>query len=210
MILTVFGATGGLGKRLVQVAIQQGHEVRAHARTPAKLGIDHPAVIPIRGDLANEDSLREAVIGADAVLSCIGFSKGEDPATYGAGIARIIEAMKSDGIHRFLSISGAGLELPDDHTPFGRRLIIGLLKVFARNVLAGKQHEWQAIRDSGIDWTLVRVARMVDRAPSGVVKVDLHQVSGSPIVAYGGVASWMLDEVNQRNFIQMAPFVSGC
>lgn len=205
----MFGATGGLGQHVVRAALEGGHSVRAHARSPHKLEIEHEQLSVIEGDLSDEDSVREALTGSEAVLSCVGFSKGQDPAVYGRGMQHIVNAMRSADVVRLVSISGAGLEFEGDVSGLGRRLIILLLKLFAKRVLAGKQHEWAVIRESELDWTLVRVARMVDRAPSGSVEVDLHRVSGSPMVAYRDVADWMVEQAQRSEHIHAAPFVSG-
>lgn len=209
MVITVFGATGGLGKQVVRAALEGGHSVRAHARSPQKLEIEHERLSVIEGDLSDEASVCEALTGSEAVLSCVGFSKGQNPAVYGQGMEHIVHAMRAAHITRLVSISGAGLEFEGDASGLGRRLIILLLKLFAARVLAGKQHEWSVIRESELDWTLVRVARMVERAPSGSVEVDLHRVSGSPVVAYRDVADWMVEQTQRSEHIHAAPFVSG-
>lgn len=207
--LAVFGATGGLGQEVVRLALEAGYRVRAHARTPSKLAVRYERLVAVQGDLGDATSIREAVRGADAVLSCVGYAKGQDPAIYGAGLKHVIDAMNTHGVRRLLAISGAGLEIEGDATGLGRRIVIALLKVFARKVLAGKEAEWAVIRDADVDWTLVRVARMVDRRAAGSVAVDRHRVGGSPVVAYADVAAWMLEQVGDKAFIHEAPFVSG-
>lgn len=208
MNLALFGATGGLGRAVLDLALARGLGVRAHARTPSVLP-EHPALHTVHGDFADVDSIGRTLDGSDAVLSAIGYSKGQDPAIYGAGMRALVDAMHKRELTRLIAISGAGLELPGDDTPLSRRLIITALKLFSPKVLAGKEHEWAALRDTELDWTLVRVARMVDRPPEGDVSVDLEGVKGSPTVAYADVARWMLDQAQARTYVRQAPFVSG-
>ncbi len=207
MKLAVFGATGGLGRAVVRAALAGGHTVRAMVRDPAKL--DVAGVEVVVGDLSDSAAMASTVAGVDAVISCVGVVRGGDPAVFGTGMEALVQAMDADGVRRLVAISGAGLELEGDVTGLGRRLIITLLRWFARDVLRGKELEWAAIRTSGVDWTLVRVARMVDRAGAGKVRADLHQVGGSPMVAYEDVAAWMVEEAGARRFVHRAPFVSG-
>ena len=42
MKLTVFGATGGVGREVVTQALDAGHHVTAYVRIPAKLGLTRP------------------------------------------------------------------------------------------------------------------------------------------------------------------------
>lgn len=208
MRVALFGATGGLGRHVLRLALDRGHEVSAHVRSPEALGV-REGLTTVRGDLTDAASIREAIAGCDAVLSCVGHAKGQDPAVYGEGMRHIVDAMGASGIRRLVSISGAGLELDGDASGLGRRIVILLLRVVAGRVLAGKQREWDVISGADLDWTLVRVARMVERPGAGSVSVDLRRVSGSAIVPYPDVAAWMLDRAADASFLRQAPFVSG-
>lgn len=72
MKLLVFGATGGTGSRLVEQALQQGHEVTAFARDPAKIHVKHDNLRVVTGDVLDRDSVNAAVKGQDGVLSALG------------------------------------------------------------------------------------------------------------------------------------------
>jgi uncharacterized protein YbjT (DUF2867 family) len=48
----IFGSTGGTGRQLVEQALEQGHHVTAHARSPEKLGgLSHENLEVRRGDV---------------------------------------------------------------------------------------------------------------------------------------------------------------
>lgn len=219
MRIALFGSTGGLGRAVLAEALSRGLPVRAHARSPGKLAaLQTPATAPdapasalevVQGDLDDAASVAATVEGVDAVVSCAGLTGKQDPEVFGRGMAHVVDAMQAHGVRRVVAISGAGLELDGDLTGLGRRLIITALQAFAGPVLRGKQLEWQAISGADLDWTLVRVARMVDRPAAGSVKVDGRQVAGSPMVAYPDVAAWMLDQLDDPTWVRQAPFVSG-
>jgi uncharacterized protein YbjT (DUF2867 family) len=71
MKLTIFAATGGIGRQVLEQAVAEGHEVTAAVRNPKKLSREIPA---ITADLEAPDPavLEHAVEGADAVLSGLG------------------------------------------------------------------------------------------------------------------------------------------
>ncbi|BCI85104.1 hypothetical protein NIIDMKKI_03100 [Mycobacterium kansasii] len=73
MKITVFGATGGVGKHLVTQALQRGHAVNAVVRDAARLPISSPglSVSTVPG-LEEPTLLRPALRGSDAVLSAVG------------------------------------------------------------------------------------------------------------------------------------------
>jgi uncharacterized protein YbjT (DUF2867 family) len=49
MNLTVFGATGGVGRELVTQALDAGHHVTAYVRNSGKLDLTHPNLTVIAG-----------------------------------------------------------------------------------------------------------------------------------------------------------------
>jgi putative NADH-flavin reductase len=71
MKLTIFAATGRIGRQLLQQGVAAGHEVTAVVRNPAKLSA---GVRAVTSDLSAPDpaALESAVNGADAVLSGLG------------------------------------------------------------------------------------------------------------------------------------------
>jgi uncharacterized protein YbjT (DUF2867 family) len=105
--VTVIAATGGVGRHVVRLALEAGHPVRALARTPSKLGIAHERLEPLRGDVRDPGSLREAVRGAHLVLSCLGNVRGEAPVV-ARGTANLVDAMRREGVARLAIISSIG------------------------------------------------------------------------------------------------------
>ncbi len=209
MQITVLGATGQLGLHVLNQALDAGHLVVAHVRSPDKLTFSDHNLRVVQGSWEEPATFTAAIDGTDAVISCVGFTKGQAPATYGEGMGHVLSAMKAAEVSRLITISGAGLVMPGDAMGLGRRLIIAALKLLARDVLTSKELEWAAIQPSGIDWTLVRVARMIDTPSAGGVEVDTHKVSGKPMVAYRDVAAWILQELEDGRYVQQAPFISG-
>ena len=75
MKLTIFAATGGIGRQILEQAVDAGHDVTAVVRNPQKLPGELPGQVRVvTADLAAPDpaTLKSAVEGADAVLSGLG------------------------------------------------------------------------------------------------------------------------------------------
>jgi uncharacterized protein YbjT (DUF2867 family) len=67
MTILVTGATGNVGRNVVEQLVQRGADVRALVRDPAKA--DFPAVVDIvQGDLLDVDSLRSAFSGVSTLF----------------------------------------------------------------------------------------------------------------------------------------------
>ncbi|MFF2553430.1 NAD(P)-dependent oxidoreductase [Nocardia sp. NPDC058058] len=106
MRITVFGATGGVGSRVVAEAIQRGHQVTAVSRDPGKeRGLPDQATI-IAGDATDPEDIRTAVAGSDLVISATRPGIGDEPQLPKVAAA-LLEALADNDI-RLLVVGGAG------------------------------------------------------------------------------------------------------
>ena len=98
MKLTVFGATGGVGRHVVSQALDCGDEVTAYVRSPAKLEVSDPRLTVIAGELTARDSVRRAVSGADAVINALGPSLDRNATGMPLveGTRNIVDAMEAN------------------------------------------------------------------------------------------------------------------
>lgn len=72
MNVTVFGATGKIGRLVVAALLQAGRHVTVYVRNPAKLDISGPNLTVVQGVLADLGAIQESVRGSDAVISALG------------------------------------------------------------------------------------------------------------------------------------------
>lgn len=114
MKLIVFGATGGVGQEFVKMAVAEGHEVTAFVRTPEKLQTKSGVTI-ITGDAFDPKAVADAIVGHDAVVSCIGSTEGPEKHTSIEKMGRnIADGMEAAGVKRIVYCASAGVfgEIP--------------------------------------------------------------------------------------------------
>src|SRR5262245_51690844 len=106
MKLTVFGATGGIGGHLVDLALAWGDEVTAVVRDASRFPRRSPglyvAEVP---DLTNVDALRPAVEGRDAALSGVGPRSSKDTSVASSTGISILRALDLAGVRRFVAVT---------------------------------------------------------------------------------------------------------
>jgi putative NADH-flavin reductase len=73
MRLTVFGASGATGRRLVEQALGAGHHVTAVTRRPERIP-PRDGLRALGADVADTGAVDAAIAGSDAVLSALGVS----------------------------------------------------------------------------------------------------------------------------------------
>jgi len=204
MKLTIVGATGGIGRLLLEQAVAAGHEVTAVVRTPAKL------TRPVRAvtvDLSEPDraALETAVAGADAVVSGLGPRSQADAGVAARGTEAIIAAMKETGTRRLIVVSAAPLGTvpspaipnPPRHDPgdgfFMRTIFSHVAKTLFRAHYADLAVMEDDLRASGLDWTIVRPPRLSNRPLTGTYRTAYgRNVRGGWIVPRADVAHLML------------------
>ncbi len=113
MILAVTGATGFVGGHLLDLALAEGHQVRALTRRPQQ---PREGVTWIEGSLDRPDSLDRLAEGADAVIHVAGVINAPDPAGFEAGnvtgTAAMLAAAEKAGVKRFVHVSSLAAREP--------------------------------------------------------------------------------------------------
>ncbi|RZU72550.1 putative NADH-flavin reductase [Micromonospora kangleipakensis] len=204
MKLTIVGASGGIGRHLVDQAVAAGDDVTAVVRDPGKL-----AGAPVRvvaADLATADptALRGAVEGADAVLSGLGPRSSADAGIATRGTRALLAAMTAGGVRRIVVVSAApvgtvptpGRPHPPRRDPGDGPLMRYLLGPAIRRVLRRHYADLalmeEVLRDSGLDWTVVRPPRLTDRPLTGAYRTAYgRNVRGGLTVSRADVAHAM-------------------
>jgi putative NADH-flavin reductase len=189
MKLTIFAATGGIGRQALDQAIAAGHDVTAVVRNPRNLSAT-PARI-VTADLADADpaTLASAVAGADAVLSCLGARSKADSE---AGLVRhgtlaITAAMRAAGVRRIVVVSAAPVgtvasparPAPPRYDPgdgfLMRHLLSPITKVAFGTSYADLAQMEDVLRASDLDWTVVRPPRLTNKPLTGSYRMAYDQ-----------------------------------
>lgn len=168
MRLTIFGASGGTGRLLVEQALVGGHEVTAVVRDPARLAVPRrPGLQVITADIMDPAAIVPAVTSTDAVLTAAG-PRGSGPTTVITDSVRsIAAAMSKAGTRRLLALSGSivsddgeGLVLRYVLKPVARR-------TFLRHVCADMREAEAVIAATDLDWTIMRPPALTDGPGTG-------------------------------------------
>jgi putative NADH-flavin reductase len=206
MRLAIFGATGGTGLELTRQALRNGHSVRVLVRDPNRMPLVDANMRVVLGNVLDEESVRKTVLGADAVLSCLGQRNLlRNTRVVSAGTHLIMEAMKAQGVRRLVSESafGAGESLAVANLP--ERLMFATL-LWAP--YADKKLLEREVKASGLEWTILRPTLLTNGAATGRYVVTAGRPTKAR-VARADVAATMLRAVEERLWIGEAQTVTG-
>ena len=105
MKLTVFGATGDIGREVVAQALEQGHQVCAYSRSPEKLNLTHQNLELMKGDVLDPTRVSRAIQGRDAVVCTLGMPILNHDKLRAKGTRNILQAMEEQRVRRFVCLS---------------------------------------------------------------------------------------------------------
>jgi putative NADH-flavin reductase len=204
--IAVLGGTGKAGQYLIKQLLSQGYTVKALARNPEKIEQAGPLIEVLQGNARDYESVHNLLSGCDAVISTLGPS-GKDTDTCSMAVGHIIKTMHELKIPRYIEVSGLGIDTPGDNKGFQTRLIVSILKWFFPAVIEDRQKCYRMLEESSIQWTIVRCPMIKLTDSASHIKTSLLDSPGRKISA-GGLAEFLVNQLNQDQFVRKAPFIS--
>ncbi|MFQ6325910.1 NAD(P)-dependent oxidoreductase [Nocardia sp. CWNU-33] len=203
MRLTIFGATGRTGEHLVHQALAAGHQVTAVVRGAHSIQ-DRPQLRVVPADVMDPGSLTEAIRGADAVLDTIG-SRDKGPTSVATDTAlSITKAMESVGVRRIVLVSNSARIAGPGDDWFTRFVVKPLiLRALLRHSLDDMAAAEQAVRDTALDWTIIRAPQLTDKPAKGSYRTAIERnVTFGIRISRADLAACMLDAAADPQLIR--------
>jgi uncharacterized protein len=200
MTITIFGATGMVGKQLVQFCLLEGHTVNAYGRNVHELIDDaerNTQLHLIKGGLFDKSDVEKAVKGADIVLIALGGAIDGTDQTRSLGIKYIVEAMEKHTVKRIVAIGGMGCLQADDDT------LICETDSFPEQYKAVTEEHLKALsflKHSTLHWTFVCPPMIQPGEPTGIYKTNIDYPAAGGTIFSGDLAHFMLSEAMQSHF----------
>lgn len=201
--LAVIGATGTVGRELLTQALGAGHAVTALARPSATLEAEHPNLRVLRGDVLNDGDVAAAVRDQDAVLVSLG--GGLRDTVRSEGTRTVVRAMQTAGVRRLVcqTTLGAG-DSRGNLDFFWKWVMFGFL---LRGAYNDHNRQEAIVRESGLDWTLVRPAAFTDGAHTGQYRHGFGPTVRDLTlkISRKDVADFMLRQLATDQYLRAAP-----
>ena len=161
------------------------------------------------GDARDATAIRDALGGAEAVVQCLGVGGMGDgrPNDLVPDATRLIIAeMKRQNISRLVCASNMGV--PGSGAPIFRWILVPLVAPKLRPILQAKIKMEEILRESGLDWTAVRLPALSEKPARNTLKVSpLGKATGLSITTTDA-AAFMLDIIERREFAARAVGIS--
>lgn len=205
--IAVFGGTGRSGKPTLRRLLDAGFSVRAQARNPASIDLEHPRLTVIKGSFTDPASVHEVIRGADAVVSLVGHVKDSPKDLLTTGLGYVIHAMNEQGIKRIVNLTGAGVPHPKDTPKVIDKVFRFVMGTFLKDVIHDATESSFLLRASDLDYTNVRGPRLTEGAAKGTLKEGyVGQLNSS--LTREDLATFLVDVLVNDRYIKDEPAVS--
>jgi putative NADH-flavin reductase len=196
----VLGATGGIGRALIEQAASGPFRVTAMVRDPSRLPKTADRVRVVTGDVLKDGAtLRNALDGQHAVVSALGVGPSfRSHGLIGRAAPVLVAAMREAGVKRLVFTSAFGVGSTRQDTPWMPRLFIATL---LRDVYRDKEAGERAIESSELDWTLVCPVGLTNGPRTGRYRTgERLSLNGFPRISRSDVAEFLLHQVQDESY----------
>ena len=208
MNILIIGATRGIGRQLLDQALNSGHTVTALVRNPQTLSTQRERLKIIQGDILDSESVRHAMAGQDAVCCTIGVKIPWIRVTvFSEGTKNLLQAMKTTGVKRLVCVTGIGAGDTKGHGGFLYDAIF--LPFLLRTIYADKDRQESLIKASGVDWTIVRPGFLTNGPLTENYRI-LTNMAGVTAgrISRADVAHFMLKALESKQYLRQTPLLT--
>ncbi len=211
MRVTVFGASGKIGRLVVDRLLDDRNHVVAYVRDPAGIPWAHADLTVIVGELTDSAAVRRAVEGSAAVISALGPSRrrGATGTPVAEGTRIIVAAMDEADVHRYIGLGTPSVPDSRDRRTLRATFLPLIAKVRFPNALRELRGMTAAVTGSDLEWTIARISRPVDRPGTGTLRVGfLGRDKVFSTMTRTDIAAFLIAQLTDDNFRRAAPAIS--
>jgi NADH dehydrogenase len=238
-LVTIFGGSGFVGRYIVRRMAKAGWRVRVAVRHPNEAIFVRPygvvgQVEPVFANIRDDDSVRAAIHGADAVVNCVGIlaerGKNKFNLVQNHGAARVARIAAEEGADRLVQISAIGAD-PKGGSRYaeskgeGEAAVLSAFPtaiILRPSIVFGSEDQFfnrfaamtrlspilPAV-GAGTRFQPVYVDDVAQAAAMGVMgqaKPGIYELGGPEVETFRGLMQRMLGVIRRRRLILNVPF----
>jgi putative NADH-flavin reductase len=205
--IAVLGATGSVGRLIVEQLLDRGHDVVCQSRSLEKLRELAGRAKILAFDPRDGGELNVFVRSADVVIFALGSDRSGSATLFSDSTAALVTAMKTEGIKRLIAITGVGAGDTRGHGGFLYDRII--FPWFTHKMYEDKDRQEALIAASELDWIIVRPASYVKGHVTGPLEVHLTIQPDTVLrrITRDEVAEFIVEQINSDRYVRQKPFI---
>lgn len=211
MEVVVFGATGRVGRHVVDNALLAEHEVRAFVRSPEKVEqvhLDNSQLSVIEGDVLDTEVVERAVQGADAVLSALGSAEGSPDDVAFRGGENILAAMRAHDVPRLVILGGRVLSHPRDEFSVSGWVLSSATELVASDLIHSGERFMRTLIKSDLEYVMIRPPFLRSGPRTRDYRTGYFRLSALSNVSRANVAAFMVQAAETDRWVGEAPMIA--
>jgi uncharacterized protein len=194
--LAIIGATGQVGRKILDETLARGYPVTAIVRDVSRLPA-HAAITPVSAATQDPDRLASALTGHDVAIVSVRWNEND--------VDQVLDAVRRAGVGRVIIVIGAGsLLMPDGRLYYEHNLDRGIDPPTSKAALAAYR---RIVELTDLDWTAASPAARIEpgaRTARFSIGADalLVDADGESRISQEDFAVAILDEVEQGNHVR--------
>lgn len=193
--IALFGGSGRTGKRILQLLLEKGHDVRLLSRHPIH---EHENMVEIIGDATNPEMVRETVQTADVVISALGTDRDRVLSRF---TPLVIDAMKQHKVKRIITVGTAGILKAQDSNHY--RFQTKESKRSMTTAAEDHARAYELLEASGLAFTIVCPTQLIEETSTGnlIITQDVLGTMRSGPVSRDDVANLVISCWENHEYI---------
>lgn len=212
--ILIYGATGKVGSKTVDEALNRGHVVTAVSREPSRIKVTHDNLTAVKGDLLDTESVTRLVAGQDVVIisvrGVLGRSKDPNDAVPFIAVKNVVEALRDmrEEAPRLIHVGGSGSLVVKPGVLYADTLPMIFVPRKLQTEIEGQVLALEYLRSvSDVDWTYATPAKnFTNGKRTGKFRIGGDQLieskSGRSRISRADFAVALIDEAENGRFIQ--------
>jgi putative NADH-flavin reductase len=207
----IIGASRGIGLETVKAALLAGHNVRALARSAARIPIQNPGLDRVAGNALDSSAIRSNLDGVDVVVQTLGVDVAprsifERTTLFSQSTRIIVDAMKAAGVKRLIAVTGLGAGNSRGHGGIIYDSVV--FPLLLKRVYDDKDVQEWIIKSSGLDWTIVRPGLLTNRPATGHYRIlTAAEDWRFGTISRADVADFIVRQIDDRKLIGTTPLL---
>ncbi|TVQ35641.1 MAG: NAD(P)-dependent oxidoreductase [Spirochaetaceae bacterium] len=204
MRIALFGGTRGVGRHVLVQALQLDWGVKLLARNPDAVP-PQPGLLVVGGDALDPGKVILTLSGCDAVVGCLGPTRGSAADVCSRWTEIVIPAMKKFSVTRLVVVTAMGVADSAAQIPLLLRPVFGTV---LRRSIADKEQQELLVCEGGLDWTIIRPGGLSNEPASGRACTGVDHDQKARMISRADVARFVIHELQSGEFRGRTPYVT--
>lgn len=205
--ILLLGATGKLGRVVVDELLKNNYQVIALVRNPNKLNQDNSNLRVIKGDLTNNNDLKNALRGVDSVISVLGHGFRTKFPIQEMALSKLIPLMEKNRAKRIIAITGAGLRVKGDPRSTMADFSDWIFRLIDPYRVSDAQKQQNLLEKSSLEWTVIRTPVHNNNNSSKLVKIGYDQPMPWITVSRKAISKFMIECIEKNEWVKKSPII---